>query len=118
MTQEEKVRAVAEAISRTREYRAGVAFGMPADAHEQYLSGIVKAAVAALDPIYAAEQEPAPEWQCPSCGAATRARMADRDGGTSEHRPYTDDGVTYCGWDQHEGCGELWPCSTVREENQ
>jgi hypothetical protein len=30
------------------------------------------------------------------------------------HRPFTDDGVTYCGWDGHDGCGELWPCSTVR----
>ena len=30
------------------------------------------------------------------------------------HKPFTDDGVTYCGWDGHEGCGEVWPCSTVR----
>lgn len=30
------------------------------------------------------------------------------------HKPFTDDGITYCGWDKHEGCGELWPCSTVR----
>jgi hypothetical protein len=29
------------------------------------------------------------------------------------HRPFTDDGVTYCGWDGHDGCGEVWPCSTV-----
>lgn len=33
---------------------------------------------------------------------------------TGQHHPYTDDGVTYCGWDKIEGCGEVWPCSTVR----
>ena len=32
------------------------------------------------------------------------------------HKPFTDDGVTYCGWDGHEGCGEVWPCSTIRAE--
>lgn len=31
-----------------------------------------------------------------------------------DHRPFTDDGVTYCGFDGNGGCGELWPCSTVR----
>ena len=34
------------------------------------------------------------------------------------HQPFDDDGVTYCGWagdnGLHGGCGELWPCSTVR----
>lgn len=30
------------------------------------------------------------------------------------HKPFTDDGVTYCGWDGNDGCGESWPCSTVR----
>lgn len=30
------------------------------------------------------------------------------------HKPFTDDGVTYCGWDGYEGCGELWPCSAVQ----
>lgn len=30
------------------------------------------------------------------------------------HKPFTDDGITYCGWDGHEGCGEMWPCSTTR----
>lgn len=34
---------------------------------------------------------------------------------TGVHKPYTDDGVTYCGWDGHEGCGEMWPCSAVRD---
>lgn len=37
-----------------------------------------------------------------------------RRGRATIHRPFTDDGVTYCGFDGHEGCGELWPCSTVR----
>lgn len=32
----------------------------------------------------------------------------------SRHTPFTDDGVTYCGWDGIDGCGEVWPCSTVR----
>lgn len=32
------------------------------------------------------------------------------------HSPFTDDGVTYCGWDRREGCGEQWPCSTVRNQ--
>lgn len=35
---------------------------------------------------------------------------------TEVHKPFTDDGVTYCGWDKHEGCGEVWPCSTVRAQ--
>jgi len=30
------------------------------------------------------------------------------------HTPQDDDGVTYCGWDQRGGCGEVWPCRTVR----
>ena len=30
------------------------------------------------------------------------------------HKPFTDDGVTYCGWDGNEGCGYVWPCPTVR----
>lgn len=34
--------------------------------------------------------------------------------GETLHKPYTDDGVEYCGWDGHDGCGEVWPCSTVR----
>ena len=32
---------------------------------------------------------------------------------TDTHRPYADDGVTYCGWDGHDGCGHSWPCPTV-----
>lgn len=36
-------------------------------------------------------------------------------GPSKVHKPFTDDGVTYCGWDGHEGCGEVWPCATVRE---
>jgi hypothetical protein len=32
------------------------------------------------------------------------------------HTPHTDDGITYCGWDGHEGCGELWPCSSMRDQ--
>jgi len=43
------------------------------------------------------------------------AMAADLAESTSEaHRPVTDDGVTYCGWDGIDGCGEVWPCSTVR----
>jgi hypothetical protein len=30
------------------------------------------------------------------------------------HKPYDDEGVTYCGWDGHDGCGQVWPCDTVR----
>jgi NTP pyrophosphatase (non-canonical NTP hydrolase) len=37
---------------------------------------------------------------------------------TDVHEPITDDGVTYCGWDGHRGCGEVWPCSTVRARGQ
>lgn len=36
----------------------------------------------------------------------------------ADHQSYTDDGVTYCGWrgdaKVFSGCGELWPCSTIR----
>ena len=35
-----------------------------------------------------------------------------------KHKPFPDDGVTYCGWATGtqiiDGCGEVWPCSTVR----
>ena len=38
------------------------------------------------------------------------------------HKPFTDDGVTYCGWaTDHgviDGCGEVWPCSTVRARTE
>jgi hypothetical protein len=34
------------------------------------------------------------------------------------HEPFDDDGVTYCGWDGHHGCGEVWPCSTVRGQKR
>ena len=34
-----------------------------------------------------------------------------------KHGPYTDDGVTYCGWDGHEGCGEMWPCATQQRDD-
>jgi hypothetical protein len=34
------------------------------------------------------------------------------------HSPFPDDGVLYCGWAGDGrivgGCGEVWPCSTVR----
>lgn len=34
------------------------------------------------------------------------------------HKPFPDDGVLYCGWSSdrgvYEGCGEVWPCATVR----
>ena len=33
---------------------------------------------------------------------------------SQKHTPFPDDGVTYCGWDGIDGCGEVWPCSTVR----
>lgn len=35
----------------------------------------------------------------------------------STHLPFDDDGVTYCGIDGRDGCGELWPCATVRARN-
>lgn len=38
------------------------------------------------------------------------------------HKPFTDDGVTYCGWATDrgviDGCGEVWPCSTVRARTE
>lgn len=45
-----------------------------------------------------------PGWQSPTVA----------DGDRSVHKPFPDDGVMYCGWDGHDGCGETWPCSTVR----
>jgi hypothetical protein len=43
--------------------------------------GIARAALAAVLAALSAgpEPEPLPEWQCPSCGATTRARMADQE---------------------------------------
>jgi hypothetical protein len=37
---------------------------------------------------------------------------------SATHSPFDDDGVTYCGWDGHEGCGEVWPCATVRGQKR
>lgn len=38
------------------------------------------------------------------------------------HKPLPDDGVTYCGWATGsqiiDGCGEVWPCSTVRNQSE
>lgn len=38
------------------------------------------------------------------------------------HKPFPDDGVTYCGWatgrEVIDGCGEAWPCSTVRARQE
>lgn len=31
-----------------------------------------------------------------------------------KHQPFTDDGLTYCGWDKHGGCGHAWPCPDVQ----
>ena len=34
------------------------------------------------------------------------------------HKPYDDDGVTYCGWWGDvgiiDGCGQMWPCAHTR----
>ena len=56
---------------------------------------------------------------CQACHLSyDRAHHAATRAGLSVHTPFTDDGVTYCGWftgtEIYEGCGELWPCSTVR----
>lgn len=33
------------------------------------------------------------------------------------HRPFNDDGVSYCGWSGddgiHGGCGHIWPCPSI-----
>jgi len=44
--------------------------------------------------------------------------LPSRGSDESVHRPFTDDGVTYCGWDGHDGCGEVWPCSTVQARSR
>lgn len=43
---------------------------------------------------------------------------SDRDT-LAGHEPRDDDGVTYCGWHVGDGvvvdgCGEVWPCATVK----
>jgi hypothetical protein len=55
---------------------------------------------------------------CPTHGTGTTG-MASGDGVAGNvHEPFTDDGVTYCGWSTGsrvvDGCGEVWPCTTVR----
>lgn len=44
----ERIEKVAEAIRQTREYQAGMAFGVPEDAREQFLGAIAYAASRAL----------------------------------------------------------------------
>jgi len=33
------------------------------------------------------------------------------------HRPFVEDDGVCCGFNMHDGCGEPWPCSTVRVES-
>jgi hypothetical protein len=73
--------------------------------HVAYLFGEVERLQAALNEALA-EQDTAR-------AAAEQARPS-----TAVHKPYPDDGVTYCGWASEvgvvDGCGEVWPCPTVR----
>lgn len=57
-----------------------------------------------------------PNWGKRAGLMMTKWVRALLDGGPAPdvHKPFTDDGITYCGWDKHEGCGEVWPCATER----
>jgi hypothetical protein len=55
-----------------------------------------------------AEEEPAHEWRCPSCGATTRARMADH-----EPRPIPFDPPTNRWMTQAERLDRLHPGAVV-----
>ena len=69
----------------------------------------------ALSHLYGrhAERE-SPFAHCVFCELFDLRAAGGQEKPTATHKPFTDDGVTYCGWDGHEGCGEVWPCSTVR----
>ena len=53
---------------------------------------------------------------------AAAGKALEREGTATPiavHQRFPDDGVDYCGWHVgsgvvHDGCGEVWPCSTVR----
>ena len=56
---------------------------------------------------------------CPSGGECPPAcQMYEWTEKHNQHKPYSDDGLTYCGWATGrgivEGCGLAWPCPTVR----
>ena len=59
-------------------------------------------------------------WRCVSTASAdqTGSDLANVCGPLKLHQPYPDDGALYCGWTGDGasvgGCGEAWPCSTVR----
>lgn len=54
--------------------------------------------------------------------AEALARTQAPSGPAAAHKPFTDDGVTYCGWAGDggivDGCGETWPCSTVEHDQR
>lgn len=58
-------------------------------------------------------------YTCLDChrfvGLLKSGRLAAHRREFDRHTPYTDDGVTYCGWwgdlGIFDGCGKLWPCS-------
>lgn len=60
------------------------------------------------------------DWHADARQQHLRQLRAALDAKAPGHRPIADDGVTYCGWaTDHgviDGCGEVWPCSTVRGE--
>jgi hypothetical protein len=53
---------------------------------------------------------------CPTAGVMVRPECTAHP--PVVHKPFSDDGVLYCGWSSgrriYEGCGEMWPCATVR----
>jgi len=46
--------------------------------------------------------------------------LANRATSPVIHKPFDDDGVTYCGWATGsqiiDGCGEVWPCAVIRAQ--
>jgi hypothetical protein len=57
---------------------------------------------------------PLPTSDLPASLVAQRNKQIEED----PHKPFEEDGVKYCGWTSSDGivdgCGQEWPCSTVR----
>jgi hypothetical protein len=74
--------------------------------------------VAVLDALAAAgwRKTTEPGCTCPTAGVMVRPECTAHP--PVVHKPFSDDGVLYCGWSSgrriYEGCGETWPCATVR----
>jgi hypothetical protein len=101
--------------------RAQLAERVPEGERSGVREGMVVAWLAAqtlAEGIASPAQEPHSEPLTASTGHSDLPEPAK--GPRVLHKPFPDDGVTYCGWATGsqivDGCGEVWPCSAIRAQ--